>query len=210
MTVQRAIYLAMAACVGVGLAAAKTTFQLSDDYTSTEGTGLPGDYDSVDLINDGPEGARFVLQEIELRAENGVLCFGAARGFDPNRPSRKSDVGVGNCTGDEPPLPGRAKAALKARAVITAVRVCMNPAGDTVAAYEVAGHRLRPDGTLAEDEKRSAVHSPDCRIWKRWVRCEPGMIATGFELYSRYEDETAQPVTGLALLCRAITAVKGG
>lgn len=95
--------------------------------------------------------------------------------------------------------------------VLSGIRVCMNGAGTRVKGLELEGRQILVSGDniivrdmqLHETDKIDEL--PNCANdgWRRWVRCQSGMVATALVPHFQPGPEP-KAMTGMALECRRV------
>src|SRR5215475_1847078 len=111
------------------------------------------------------------------------------------------------------------------RTFVSALRVCLNNDGTRIKGFQIRGRRIDANGGVSDlparypDSSDSSGLTPqvdlnapqderaNCDIngvWKRWVECPEGQIATA--IVAHYEaGDTPRSVTGIGLKCRAVS-----
>lgn len=108
---------------------------------------------------------------------------------------------------------------------VRAVRVCMTEDGAKIKGIQLRGREFGEDGTMVDLPRRYAeppssasledlvdLNAPSdmrlhCDVWKGWVECPPGEIATAITAHFRPEPQP-DSLTGIALQCRALNSTR--
>jgi hypothetical protein len=108
---------------------------------------------------------------------------------------------------------------------VRAVRVCMTEDGAKIKGIQLRGREFGEDGTMVDLPRRYAeppssasledlvdLNAPSdmrlhCDVWKGWVECPPGEIATAITAHFRPESQP-DSLTGIALQCRELNSTR--
>lgn len=89
---------------------------------------------------------------------------------------------------------------------ISGLRVCTNRDGSRVKGIQVRGRSVSTAGHVGES---TTVPEPEdranCSVWRRWVNCPEGHVATGVVVQLEAGNEP-RSIVGMALKCRHVLA----
>lgn len=107
------------------------------------------------------------------------------------------------------------------RTFVRALRVCMNNDNNRVQGFQIRGRGIDANGNVIDLPPRHAsfvgsalseladLNAPNderlhCEVWKKWVECPQGQIATAVTAHFG-PGSTPRSLTGLALECRSVS-----
>ena len=196
---------------------------LTGEVTTTGVSGVAG----TPVVLGEPEGTQAVYGILSLERD-GKPCYIETVTEEVNNYGKDSGFTQNRCGQN----PGGAE--MQARfgdikfargTFIRAVRVCMTGNSVKIKGIQLRGREFGEDGTMTDLPRRYAeppssasledlldLNAPSdmrlhCDVWKEWVECPPGQIATAV---TAHFTSGPQPniLTGLALQCRGITRAR--
>ena len=199
--------------------ASEIRVSLTGKVTTTGVSGVAG----TPVVLGTPEGTQGVYGIRSLERDD-KPCYVASVTEEVNNYGKDSGFGKNLCGKN----PGGAEMQVKfgdikfaRRTFVRAVRVCMTKNDSKVKGIQLRGRQFVRDGRLSDLPPRYAeqpssaalkdlldLNAPsdlrlNCSVWKEWVECPPGEIATA--LVAHFDSgPSPNNLTGIALQCRAI------
>ncbi|NGX16323.1 LamG domain-containing protein [Wenzhouxiangella sp. XN24] len=104
-------------------------------------------------------------------------------------------------------LPGSSFRVTLQTSVISSIEVCQRDSNQRLKGIRVVGDRVNADGTVEYVPGAADQESlTNCQTWSPRVMCPSQQVATGLVVHTQERRGETEAITGLQLVCRAVTA----